>query len=469
MTLSASEWAVQQWADVQLGDRRLNRLAVTMGGLMASQPEASLPNQMRSSAQLKAAYGLLNHPGVSLAALTAPHRAQTLQQAREAEVVLFVEDTTELDFTHHASKTGLGPIGDGRGRGLLLHSTLALLPTTRTLLGLAHAEVVLRQPKAAQPQKWGRSPEGQVWTMSALQVGRPPADVCWVHVSDSGSDIFEYMATCRQYDKHFLVRAFRDRRLAWPAGSPEAGDPTLATVLDYAARLSPCAGSEYTITVPAKKGQPERQAQIVLQWAAVTILPPMQAPATIKAYGPLKVWLVRAWEIKPPPGVEPVAWVLLSSLPVTSLADARLRVDWYTCRWFCEDYHQCLKTGCQIESTQLDDGADITRLLGFALPISVRLLQLRQTARQAPATLAVEVVEPLMVQILAYHQKMDWRTLTAQGFWQGVARLGGHQGRRSDGPPGWRTVWRGWRYLSDLADGARLFANNNMSPQLTYG
>jgi hypothetical protein len=463
MMLSASEWAAQQWATVDLGDRRLTQRAVEIGGLMASHPEASLPEQMGAPRVLKAAYGLLNHPGVSLAALTVPHRQQTLQMAQEMALVLFAEDTTELDFTPQASKTGLGPIGDGRGRGLLLHSTLAIEPTRRTVLGLAHAQVVLRQPKAARPKKWVRTPEGRVWEVSAAQVGRPPAGVCWIHVSDSGSDVFEYLATCRQQGKHFLIRAFRNRCLQWPAESAEASDATAQALLDYAERLSPYPGSDYTVRVPAQGDQPARQAQVVLQWAAITLLPPVQAPAEIQAYGPLKVWLVRAWEPYPPPGVEAVDWVLLSSLPVESLTDAQTRVDWYTCRWFCEDFHQCLKTGCRIERSQLDDGADIERLLGFALPIAVRLLQLRQTARQAPQTPATTVVEPLLVQVLARRQKLDWQTLTAEQFWQQVARLGGYQGRRRAGPPGWRTVWRGWRRLSDMADGARIFVISDTS------
>ena len=157
--LSTGAWAAQQWAQVELGDRRLTRRAVAMGMQMAAHAEASLPEQMGSPSALKAAYGLLNHPGVSLAALTAPHRQQTLHAAGAEPVVLLVEDTTELDFTAHASKTGLGPIGDGRGRGLLLHSTLALVPASRALLGLAHAQVVLRQPKAERAKKWVRTPE----------------------------------------------------------------------------------------------------------------------------------------------------------------------------------------------------------------------------------------------------------------------------------------------------------------------
>jgi hypothetical protein len=465
MTLSTDEWAAQQWAQVELGDRRLTRRAVAIGTQMAAHAEASLPEQMGSPSQLKAAYGLLNHPGVSLAALTAPHRQRTLQAAGAVKVALLVEDTTELDFTAHASKTGLGPIGDGRGRGLLLHSTLALEPASRSLLGLAHTQVVLRQPKAKRGPKWVRSAEGRVWEVSAAQVGAPPAGVCWVHVSDSGSDIFEYLAACRQHQKHFLIRAFRNRRLVWPDERAEAAEPTAQAVLDYIERLEPHAGSEYTVTLPAEGSQPARPAHLALQWAAITLAPPVQAPPEIRGHGPLKVWVVRAWEPDPPPGVAPVEWVLLSSLPVENLAAAQTRVDWYTCRWFCEDFHQCLKTGCRIEQRQLDDGADIQRLLGFALPIAVRLLQLRQTVRQAPEVPATTVVEPLLVQVLARRQRLNWQTLTAEQFWQQVARLGGYQGRRNDGPPGWRTVWRGWRYLSDLADGARLFVISDASPQ----
>ncbi len=250
--LSTGAWAAQQWAQVELGDRRLTRRAVAMGMQMAAHAEASLPEQMGSPSALKAAYGLLNHPGVSLAALTAPHRQQTLHAAGAEPVVLLVEDTTELDFTAHASKTGLGPIGDGRGRGLLLHSTLALVPATRALLGLAHAQVVLRQPKAERAKKWVRTPEGRVWEVSATQVGAPPAGVCWVHVSDSGSDIFEYMAVCRQQQKHFLICAFRNRRLVWSNDNPEAAEPTAQAVLDYVQGLEPQPGSEYTVTLPGE-------------------------------------------------------------------------------------------------------------------------------------------------------------------------------------------------------------------------
>ncbi|MBU2610736.1 MAG: hypothetical protein KJ606_07300 [Chloroflexi bacterium] len=68
-----------------------------------------------------------------------------------------------------------------------------------------------------------------------------------------------------------------------------------------------------------------------------------------------------------------------------------------------------------------------------------------------------------MVEVLARQQNTESQTMTMLDFWRLVARLGGFQGRKRDGHPGWRTVWRGWRYLSDLTEGARLFIKNDTS------
>lgn len=456
-TLSASEWAVQQWGSADLGDERLTRRAVEIGAKVAAHPDASLPNQMQDPALLEAAYRLLNNPHVTLQELLEPHRQHTLRQAHAPAVVLWVEDTTELDYTAHPHKTGLGPIGDGNGRGLLLHSTLGVQPERRTVLGLGHAQVVLRVEAQPGRPRWKRSPEAQMWEVSAQAIGRPPEGVLWVHVSDRGSDIFEYMAACVDLDKHFVLRVYHNRLLTWEAEVPQAEQGEARKLVDYARSLPAQPGSEYGVAVPATPTQPARRAQVVLAWAPLMVAPPPQSPPEIRAHRPLNLWVVRAWEPHPPPEVEAVEWILLTSLPTTTLEEARTRIDWYTCRWLCEDYHQCLKTGCRIEDSQLDDGADIQRQLGFAAPTAVRLLQLRQAARNTPQLLATQIVEPLMVEVLARQQHLTAETMTAKEFFRRVARLGGFQGRKRDGEPGWRTLWRGWRYLADLTAGVRLF------------
>ncbi len=424
---------------------------------MIAHPEDSLPQQMQSPSELEAAYRLLNNAEVSMEQLLEPHQRQTLDAAREQMVVVWVEDTTELDYTFHAGKRGLGPIGDGKGRGLLMHSTIGMLPVSETVLGLGHVQVVLREEKPKGIYRWTDSPESHLWERSAQAIGQPPEGRLWVHVSDRGSDIFEYMAACRKAGKHFVLRVFHNRVLSWGGALPEAQQAEVRKLLDYARSLPQVPESEYAVAVHATPKQAARQAQVVLAWAQVTVPPPAQAPEAIRQEKPLVAWVLRAWEPNPPAGAEAVEWVLLTSLPLLTLEEAQRCVHWYELRWFCEDFHQCLKTGCRIERSQLDDALDLQNLLGFAAPIAVRLLQLRQDARHAPDAPATTAIDPLMVEVLARHQKLEAKTLTVLQFWLRVARLGGFQGRKRDGNPGWRTVWKGWRYLSDLTDGARLF------------
>ena len=455
MQFDAQEWAARQWASTALGDARRTQVAVQMGTRMAADPQASLPQQMQNPAALKAAYRLLNNPQVTMDGLLQPHWEQTRTAARWAAVVLLVQDTTELNYTAHRNKTGLGPVGDGKGRGLLLHSTLAVLPQTRTVLGVAHTQVVLRRPAPHPAPHWRRSPEGRLWETSVEAIGRPPPGVRWVHVSDAGSDIFTYLVACRTQGADFVVRTNRNRKLRWEAHAPQAKRKKAQALLDYVRSLPAQPDSAYQVAVPAEKDHPAREAEVVLQWTAVTLPPPAQAPEPIRRNAPLLVTVLHIWEPHPPRRTKRVEWVLLSSQPITSREDAYRVADWYTCRWLSEDYHQCLKTGCRVERTQLDEGADVQRLLGFLVPLAVRLLQLRQAARDTPDVPAETQIDPLMVHVLRRKQGQAQEILTLAEFWLGVARLGGHQGRSGDGAPGWRTIWRGWHHLSDLTEGAR--------------
>ena len=450
----ASEWAMEQWGTVALGDKRLRRRAVGVGARMAGRTDASVARQVESWGDLKGAYGLLNNKRVSLEKLTAPHRAATLKRAGAAGVTLLIEDSTELDYSSHKQKKGMGPIGNGHGQGMILHSTLAVNPDTREVLGLAHVQTILRQPTPKPRPRGYQSDEGLVWEVSAKAIGAPPEGAIWVHVSDRGSDIFEYMRACVDQHKDFVVRAKNNREVSSPDMEPDE----TSHVFDFIRAQPAAADSAYEVNVSARPGQPARIAQVMLAWAKVDLAVPAHLSSDLQAQGALSIYIVRAYEPNPPPGVEVVEWVLLTTRPVLTLAQAQQIVSWYECRWLCEEYHMCLKTGCKIEASQLDDGADIQRLLGFATPIAVRLLQLKQLVHQTPDRLAGQVIDPLMVQVLALRHKVIAATLTLAEFWMRVARLGGHLGRASDGDPGWRTLWKGWQLLSDLTDGARLFA-----------
>jgi hypothetical protein len=461
--VSTKKWAESQWGTAPLGDIRLVRRAIQMGEAMSRHPNWSLPRQMEDSTTLKAAYNLLNDYRITLEQLSAPHWRQTRQEAAREADVLFLQDTTVLDYSHHRTKKGLGPIGDGRGRGLLLHTALAVVPgETPRLLGMAHQQVVLRKP-TPKPRPAGYvTAEGRVWARATEAVGRAPDDVRWVHVGDRGSDDFEFMHRTRQMHADFLIRVKHNRILTWE----EDVGVEMRKMKDYARSLP--AEYKYQMALPALHKRKARTAQMRLAWARVTIPPPATGQRELRCQPPISAWLIRTWEVNAPLDVdEPLEWILITSVPVKTVEEALKRIGWYSHRWLTEEYHQCLKTGCAIEKRQFDHADDICRLLGFCAPIAVRLLQIRQMARLNPDAPAVGIIDPLTVQILIERlPRTPVQPLTSRDFWRGVAQLGGYQGRRSDGPPGWRTIWNGWQYLNDLVDGARLCQSVMLRQQL---
>ena len=412
MMLNPPEWARRQFGSVQLEDERRTPRAVSMGAAFMRNPSASLPRQMGSPKALKAAYRLLAEEDVTFVALMEPHWQHTRAAAQPHPLVLLVQDTTELDYSAHFTTTGLGPIGNGRG--MLPQTVLAVVPQPRQVLGIAHQEPFLHQPvprkgeNASQRQK--RPRESEVWSRSVERIGPAPAGCLWVHVGDRSSDLYEFQLTCHQTQTHFLVRARHNRRIYTPSG---------------------------------------RATRVQISFGTVTLRPPIY----LARRPPIKAWVIRIWEPHPPAEVEePVEWILVTSVPTGSLEAAWARAAWYTCRWLDEDYHQCLKTGCQIEKRQLQDGEALKRLLGFLSPVAVKPLQLRELARLNPAQLAHSALPRELVQLVGQLADMPAETLTLRAFWRAVAQQGGYVGRRRDGPPGWKTLWRGWSHIQTLLE-----------------
>ena len=447
--LDPKRWAEQTFGCVQLHDMRRTRRAVKAATSMAENPLASLPAQMHTWKGIKALYRLLDEPDVTFAALMQPHLQQTREQANSSQVALLVQDTTDIDLSHRNKISGVGQIGNERGRGFFVQTVLAVRPETRNILGCMAQEPFVRiaAPEGEQRhQRWKREErETDVWIHQVQDIGTPDAGSTWVHVGDRGADMFPFFRACQATQTHFLVRAAQNRRV-------EQSADELRYSLDRA-RSWPSQASR-PLEVPARHGHKARSTQIELSFGQMTLLPPRHDPRGNKE--PLTVWVIRVWEEQAPEGEEPLEWLLLTSIPTTTLEQAWERVDWYRLRWLVEDYHQCLKSGCRIEQRQLQSVDGLMRLLGLLSPLAVRLVQVREGARQEPERPAHEVIDPLTLAILTERCGGSPATMTLAAFWTEVARLGGYLARRHDGPPGWRTIWKGWLALQALLEGAHL-------------
>jgi hypothetical protein len=446
--LDPKSWAERTFGSVRLRDLRRTRRTVQAATRLAENPLGSLPAQMQTWKATKALYRLLGEPDVTFAALMQPHFHQTRAHATAAPVSLLVQDTTDIDLSHRRTISGVGQIGNERGRGFFLQTVLAVHPATGEVLGCIAQEPFVRIPA---PEGEGRSQrhkraerETDVWMRQVQTIGTPDPGSTWVHVGDRGADMFPFFQACRLTQTHFLVRAAQNRRV-------QGYDAAISYSLTQA-RSWPSQASR-SFELPARHGHPGRSTQLQLACGPLTLLPPRQEPRAGKE--PVAVWVIRVWEEQAPDGEAPLEWLLLTSLPTTTLEQAWERVDWYRQRWLVEDYHQCLKSGCRIEERQVQSVDSLMRLLGLLSPLAVRLLQIRAAARTGPERPALEVIEPVLLAVVAQRSGHAPATMTVGTFWREVARLGGYLARTPDGPPGWRTLWKGWLALQPFVEGVR--------------
>ena len=155
--LDPQAWAESTFGQAQLQDMRRTRRAVMAAAQMASDPAASLPAQTQTWKDTKAVYRLIDEPDVTFDALMQPHWQQTRERMDTLPLVLLVQDTTDLDFSHRRKMSGLGEIGDGNGRGWYLQTVLAVEPGSREVLGCAYQHPFMRTPAPKGETRTGRA------------------------------------------------------------------------------------------------------------------------------------------------------------------------------------------------------------------------------------------------------------------------------------------------------------------------
>jgi hypothetical protein len=441
-----------------LGDQRLNRRLVQLAEEVTGHPGGTLPDKLRQPKDLKAFYRLMNNQRVSHETVLAPHRQQTLERMGVHNgVVLVLHDTTMLDYSGLTSLADvLGSIGEGHGQGYLCHNTLAVAAASKEVLGLAN-QILFHRPetpphetKAQSRQRETR--ESRLWIKGSQRVPSAPAEALWVEISDRAGDTTEFLDYLEDQHKHYVIRSQHNRLIQVEVGGEERSEK----LHDWLRTLPKKA--QRKIELAERPKRPARAATVAVAWARVSIVPPRQARGEGRGVA-LSVWALRVWEINAPAGAEALEWFLLTNVPVGTLADAWERVDWYCLRWIIEEYHKGMKTGCAVESLQFTSEQALQPAIAFLSVVTLWLLWLRTESRrpEAETTPATAMFSQEYAEMLSLDRYGEVRALTVREFCRALARMGGHQNRKHDSPPGWLVLWRGWTKLHLFVQGARAF------------
>jgi hypothetical protein len=366
--------------------------------------------------------------------------------------VLAIQDTSEINFTTTPqSRRGLGEIGKGVGRGVLLHAMLGLDAETGGLLGLVAGKIWTREGRVEVPhaKRQLADKESERWLSTAEDAKTVLAGAAMVtEISDRESDIYAKWARLPADGFHILTRAMHDR--------PVQGGGKLSTVA-----LTPA--GEAMVELRARPGRPARAARLVAGYARVSIKRPPNTPEKGMPRT-IAVTLVQVTEIDPPEGAEPILWRLLTTHIVEDETMAWRIVAWYRQRWPIEQFFRTLKQqGLQLEDSQLETAERLIKLTAIAARAAVTIMQMVQ-ARDghsgqdaaiafSPAEIdALSALIPTLEGKTALQKNPHPSGSLAWAAWA-IAKLGGWDGYPNSKPPGPITFRHGLQYFRALAHG----------------
>ena len=91
-------------------------------------------------------------------------------------------------------------------------------------------------------------------------------------------------------------------------------------------------------------------------------------------------------EVDPPQGEQRIEWILMTTLPISTLNEILTIIEYYTCRWMIEVFFKTLKSGCKVESLQFEEMDRLLSCLGVYLIVTWRVLLICRLGRSQPDT-----------------------------------------------------------------------------------
>jgi hypothetical protein len=444
--------------DVSLGmfgDRRLDKRGRLLLGRMVERTSICLRRLAGGGRSAIVGFGrFLANDRVTADALIEGWAAPTAISCAGRHV-LAIQDTSEINFTTtEENRRGLGEIGKGKGRGVLLHPMLAVDASSGGLLGLAAGRIWTREGRVETPHS--KRPlsekESERWLTTAADAKPVLAAATMVtELSDRESDIYAKWARVPAPNFHVLTRATHDRPIK------EGGK--LST-----AKLQPAGHAD--VDLRERPGRAARTAHLVARFGQVTLKRPRNTlekglPKTVQ------VSVVEVIEVDAPEGAEPIRWRLLTTHPIPDAAMAWQVVAWYRMRWTIEQFFRTLKQqGLQLEDSQLESAERLIKLTAIAARAACVIMQLvhardgrsAQSADIAFTPAEIETLHALAPQVegkTALQKNPHPPNSLAWAAWI-IAKLGGWDGYPKSKPPGPITFKHGLAYFKATAFGRGL-------------
>jgi hypothetical protein len=462
MSLLDSSRLLAEYADVHLGDSRLDERLSRILPLLAAKPSHSFPEQMETDADQEALYRFLKNPKVTVDGLLDGHRRQTLERTSGRSVVRIVHDTS--DFVFKGERDGLMPPVQKEAKGFSGHFALAVAnDESREVLGVLglfpffQKQELKGLTESEKRKKHRETPRAEKkssrWETQAVETAAYlPSGTRAIHLMDQEADDYNVFSALCAASLSFVIRVDPLRRTAESL-------PTSATLAALPATLFRSVQISSRSKAQASKPHPQRKTRIAklsVRASTITLKKSWFAPEA--KLDSVSLNAVHVFEESPPDGEEPIEWMLFTAEPVGTIEEITAVVDHYRARWVIEEYFKALKTGCGFEKRQLCSYEGLLCALALLVPLAWTLLQLRTLGRETIPRPATEIFSSEQLRLLRAVLEKRRRKLpdnpTARDAMLGIASLGGHI--KNNGDPGWQVLGRGLCRFFEIEQGWNL-------------
>ena len=465
---SLVNWIKEEFTDISFNDNRLTKRFAKVAQGLAEKSEKNISSSFETWSEIKGCYRFFDNEKVTCSKILQPHQVRTLERIKEHKRVLFIQDTVVLSYGNRPGTTGLDFCNrnlksSSQSKGLLLHGLLAIndkgLP-----LGIIHQRFISRKkfkgPRtSAMKEEEKRLPinkkESFRW-VDCIEKSKKldTGDSEIIHIADREGDIYELYKECSKWQEKFLIRASVNRSINKKSKSQSSEDK----LFDFL--LSKKAQGKVTVKVNnVRKGRKYRKAKLSIIYKDITLPPPRKKPGKELPFLPMTA--VVAVERNAPKNENPIKWILLTNMSVSSVEEAEERVRWYSLRWNIELFHKVLKSSFAVEKTQMREAQRIKKYVTLKSILAWRIFWLTRFFDENKKR-SCEIVLTRYEWRILYKRFNKGRILPKKPppiefvfIW--IGKLGGFIGRKGDGTPGFISLWRGWMRFMDLIDDYQIF------------
>lgn len=452
---------------VEFKDIRLSKRLVKLAEGIGARPNMSIPTACHGRGEMEAAYRFFNNDKVTPEGILQSHVRNTLERISVNSRVLLIQDTTELDLTRPNQQVlGAGPMSSSKTFGAFVHPLFAVsedgIPLGSVWMKTWARTELKDQTSAQKPRDKKQTPIEEKESLRWLEGLRAARDVAeqsletqCIVVADSEADVYELFAEPRETSHsrplELLIRCCQNRRL--DDSSHCMLEAVRATDCRYTCRIDigPRKALISQETRKRRATRSARSAEVEVRACTLTLRPPPRQDRQLPAVT-LNVVLVE--ETAPPPGEEPICWLLATTLPIDTQEAVQQIVAAYCIRWTIEVFFKTLKSGCRVEERQFETLSRALNCLALYMIIAWRILWLCRIGRECPelpCDVVFESSEWKAVYKIVQRKDPPKTPPSLNEMIRMIASLGGYV-RRSKTQPGTKTLWIGLQRMHDFAN-----------------